>query len=88
MAAHLTHRHLETHKGSASRKYNTVSKRALLAKSNAQSGPNQSTEIIWGEQAGGPGFEVDLGVPLDENEGVVKAQNSRAVISAPRRCQS
>jgi len=27
-------------------------------------------------------------VPLDENEGDVKAQNSRAVILAPRRCQS
>jgi hypothetical protein len=32
--------------------------------------------------------DFEFWVALDENEGDVKAQNSRAVILAPRRCQS
>jgi len=33
-------------------------------------------------------LKVTFKVAFDENEGDVKAQNSRAVILAPRRCQS
>jgi hypothetical protein len=39
---------------------------------------------MWEFQLGIQNFRV----AVDENEGVVKAQNSRAVVSAPRSCQS